>query len=130
MLKNKTLKEGTSGEIEICDTSCGVMETLLFFLYHDFVDKKKINSDLLKTADKYLVGGLVDVCVLHLSTNLTCKNALDVMVAAYQTNQKNLFDAAFKFAWENKGKLVKTDSWNEMLRNYPDLIAKAFSQSL
>ena len=130
MLKTKVLKEGSSGEIEICDTSSVVMETLLFFLYHDFVDKEKINSDLLKAADKYLVGGLVDVCVLHLSTNLTRENALDVLIAAYQTNQKTLFDAAFKFTWENKGKLVKTDSWNEMLRNYPDLIAKAFSQSL
>ena len=124
------MSEAISGEINVQYTSADVMENLLFFLYHDFVDKEKINSDLLKAADKYLVGGLVDVCVLHLSTNLTRKNALDVMVAAYQTNQKNLFDAAFKFAWENKGKLVKTDSWNEMLRNYPDLIAKAFSQSL
>ena len=32
------------------------------------------------------------------------------MVAAYLTDQKYLLDAAFKFAWDNKGKLVETHS--------------------
>ena len=52
------------------------------------------------------------------------------MVAAYLTDQKNLLDAAFKYAWDNKGKLVKTESWSEMVSHYPDLIGKAFSQSM
>ena len=46
------------------------------------------------------------------------------------TDQNNLLDASFKFVWENKGKLVKTESWSEMVGNYPDLIGKAFSQSM
>ena len=58
------------------------------------------------------------------------KNALDITVAAYLTDQKDLFDAAFKFAWDNKGKLVETESWSEMVSHYPDLIGKAFSQSM
>ena len=52
------------------------------------------------------------------------------MVAAYLTDQNNLLDASFKFVWENKGKLVKTETWTEMVSNYPDLIGKAFSQSM
>ena len=52
------------------------------------------------------------------------------MVAAYLTDQKDLLDAAFKFAWDNKGKLVETESWSEMVSHYPDLIGKAFSQSM
>ena len=52
------------------------------------------------------------------------------MVAAYLTDQKNLLDAAFKYAWDNKGKLVETESWSEMVSHYPDLIGKAFSQSM
>ena len=51
------------------------------------------------------------------------------MVAAYLTDQKYLLDAAFKFAWDNNGKLVETESWSEMVSHYPDLIGKAFSQS-
>jgi hypothetical protein len=58
------------------------------------------------------------------------ENALELMVAAYLTDQNSLLDASFKFVWENKGKLVKTDSWTEMVSNYPDLIGKAFSQSM
>ena len=35
--------------------------------------------------------------VFFLSNNLTLDNALDVMVIAYQTDQNDLLDAAFKF---------------------------------
>ena len=68
------MTEGISGEIKVQDTSADVMENLLFFLYHDFVDKTKISSDLLKIADKYLVQGLVDVCVEYLSSNFEFNN--------------------------------------------------------
>ena len=65
-----------------------------------------------------------------LSANLTLENALELMVATYLTDQNSLLEASFRFVWENKGKLVKTDSWAEMVSNYPDLIGKAFSQSM
>ena len=54
-----------------------------------------------------------------LSANLTLENALELMVAAYLTDQNSLLEASFRFVWENKGKLVKTDSWAEMVSNYP-----------
>ena len=74
--------------------------------------------------------GLKSVCSEHLSANLTLENALEVMIVAYLTDQKDLLDSAFKFVLLNKGKLIKTDSWDEMVKNYPDLIGKAFSQSM
>ena len=58
---------------------------------------------------------------------LTLKNALDVLIVAYQTNQNSLFEIAFEFAREKKGKL-KADKWNEMIRKHPTLIAKAMSR--
>ena len=99
-------------------------------MYNDIVDKKNVNCDLLKAANKYLMEGLKIICSEHLSANLTLENALEVMIVAYLTDQKALLDLTFKFALENKGKLIKTNSWNEMVKNYPDLIGKVFSQSM
>ena len=130
MLNDAAMVEEKTGQIEVIDITAEVMEDLLFFLYHDYVDKKKIDCHLLKAADKYNIRGLIRFCSEHLSNSLTLDNALDVMVIAYQTDQNDLLDAAFKFVLKNKGKLVKTDTWKEMVKTYPDLIGKAFSQSM
>ena len=105
MLNENPMIEGTSGQVEIPDFSSDTIENLLFFMYNSFVDKQKINSELLKAANKYLMDGLKNICCEYLSGNLTLKNALDVMVAAYLADQKELLDAAFKFAWDNKGSI-------------------------
>ena len=130
MLNDNPMIEGTSGEVHITDFTADVIENLLSFMYNDIVDKKNINCDLLKAANKYLMEGLKNICSAHLSANLTLENALEVMIVAYLTDQKDLLDSAFKFSLLNKGRLIKTDSWEEMVKNYPDLIGKAFSQSM
>ena len=130
MIKHNSAKEGFLPQIEDCDTPSETMKTLLYFLYNDKVEKKRINSDLLKAANKYLVEGLVDICAQYLMANLNLENALEAMIVAYHANQNALLDAAFKFACASKGKLVNTKAWQEMLKKYPDLIGKAFSQSM
>ena len=117
-------------QVEITDFTSNVIESLLFYMYNDFVHADKIDCDLLKAANKYLMEGLKNICSAHLSANLTLENALEVMIVAYLTDQKDLLDSAFKFSLLNKGRLIKTNSWEEMVKNYPDLIGKAFSQSM
>ena len=130
MIKHNPAKEGCIPQIEDCETSFETMKTLVYFLYNDKVEKKLINSGLLKAANKYLVEGLVDICAQYLMANLNLENALEAMIVAYHANQNALLDAAFKFACASKGKLVNTKAWQEMLKKYPDLIGKAFSQSM
>ena len=91
-------------QIEDCETLSETMKTLLYFLYHDKVEKKRIDSDLLKAANKYLVEALVDICAQYLIENLNLENALEAMIVAYHANQNTLLDAAFKFAYASKGK--------------------------
>ena len=127
LIENEGSFKEKSGEISIPDTSADTMEKVLFYMYHDTIDKSKIDFDLLKAADKYLMDNLVTYCLEHLESNLTLENALDIMMVSYQINQNSLFEAATNFVWNNKGKLTSTDSWNSMVRDHPDLIAKAFS---
>ena len=123
------LKHEKSEEITIHETSANTMKKILFFMYHESMDESKIDSELLQAADKYLMTGLVTICVKYLKSNLTLENALDVMIIAYQINQNSLLEAAFEYAQKNKGKM-KNDKWKEMSRNHPDLMTKCFNQVL
>ena len=115
-----------SKEITINETSANTMEKILFFMYHESMDESKIDSELLQAADKYLMEGLVALCVKHLRENLTLENTLDVMIVAYQINQNSLLTDAFQFTQKNKGKL-KAEKWKEMSRNHPELMTKCFN---
>ena len=67
MLNDNPMIEGTSGEVHITDFTADVIENLLSFMYNDIVDKKNINCDLLKAANKYLMEGLKNTCSEYLS---------------------------------------------------------------
>ena len=61
-----------------------------------------------------------------MKANLTLQNVLDVMIVAYQINQKSLLKDAFQFTQKNKG-IMKNEKWKQMERNHPDLIIKCFN---
>ena len=133
MLNNpgRKILESMNAEVRFDDVKPEVMETLIYFVYHDAIqDEMKINIDLLLAADKYKINGLIDVCAVYLEANLSLEIGLDVMISAYLTNQKSLFAAASNFVCENKGELVKSDFWKEMLDSKPELIGKAFSEAM
>jgi speckle-type POZ protein len=117
--------ESESGKVEIVDFKAKIVAKMVYFMYHDnLINKENVNSDLLILAEKYNIRGLINYCVKYLEENLSLENALDVLVSSHLTNQKRLFDAATKFAIENKGLLVKTESWKELLETNPKLANK------
>ena len=129
---NKSLTEEKTGimEIEETDISSDVMEELLYYFYHDKIDDiKKINLDLLVAADKYMVSGLLGECVEYLKSNLSDQNALDVLVTAEVTNQKDLFEAASRFVGKkNLGSLNKSSTFREMAKYNPTMFTRVFSK--
>ena len=131
MIKNKSLTENPPVimKIEEKDISSDTMEKLLYYLYHGKIkDTKMINLTLLIAADKYIVQDLLDECAKYFKSKLSLQNALDVLVAAEITNQKDLFEAASKFVRKNIGSLQKSSAYEEMLKNNPTLIARVFSK--
>ena len=115
MFLNMDMKEAKSGEMEINDISSETMETFLHYLYHEEVEEKVVDTNLLFAADKYNIAGLVEVCNEYLKSNLSVENCLDILLSAHLMNQKGLFRAASDFVYQNKGKLVRTTAWKEMV---------------
>ena len=117
--------ESESGEVKIVDFKAKTVANMVYFMYHDTVmNEENVDPDLLILAEKYNIRGLMNYCVKYFEENLSLENALDVLVSSHLTNKKRLFDAATKFAYENKGLLVKTESWKELLETNPKLANK------
>ena len=110
------MPEAKTGKVNIDDFNAGTVETMVYFLYNDNVlDEKMINPDLLRLAEKYNIKSLMDFCSEYLEENLSLENALDVLVTSHVTKKTGVFDNAAKFVCENRGHLIKTDSWKELL---------------
>merc|ERR1711981_788376 len=91
------MTESTSGVIKDKKTSANTMEALLYFMYNENLDENKITGDLLIAADYYNVSDLVSFCVNYLTENLTDKNAIEVMVSTYLTNQRESYQSACRY---------------------------------
>ena len=77
------------------------------------------NGALLRAAHKYNNVELMEYCTEYLKRNVSVENAMDILVSAHLTDQKDLFDVVSKFALKNSGKLVQTASWEELMKINP-----------
>ena len=100
MFNLESANEIKTRKVNINDFEPETIETMLSFLYFGkILDAEKITSDLLRLADKYDIVGLLEQITNYLQENLKVETALDIMVAAHQTNQKVLFDSSVKFLY-------------------------------
>ena len=124
------MAESISGEVEVTDTSEITMESLLYYIYHDELDDKKINEELLIAAEKYEVLGLVWICLNHLKENLNVNNAVNIFISSYLVDHKELFNLSTKFIVMHKGEVVEVDAWKEMEEKNPKLAFKLMKEAM
>ena len=125
--------EATSGKIEIIDISASAMENLLFYVYHEDIDGAKITGDLLVAANKYDISNLVNFCVKFLGDYLSEENVVDVMTAAFLTDQEELFELACKFIFKiriDNQNVVETEAWKKLQEEKPILAFKMLNKAL
>ena len=134
MILSGNSNEVTSGKIEITDASAITMKNLLFYIYHEDLheDDPKIIVDLLMAAEKYAISGLVNMCVTVLEESLSEKNVVDVMTAAFLTNQQDLFESACDFIFESRiGKqTIEIEAWKELEEKKPTLAFKMLKKAM
>ena len=130
MLMDSNMAESISGEVKVTDTSEITMESLLYYIYHDELDDEKINEELLIAAEKYEVLGLVWICLNHLKKNLNVHNAVNILIASYLVDHKELFNLATQFIVKHKGELVENGTWEEMKEKNPKLALKMLDAAM
>ena len=93
----------------------------------------KITGDLLVAANKYDVSDLVNYCVKFLGDNLSAENVVDVMIAAFLTDQEELFELARKFVFKisiDNQIVVETEAWKKLQEEKPILALKMLNKAL
>ena len=57
-------------------------------MYHDSLEESKIDCDLLKAADKYLMEGLVAICTNHFKSKLTLENVVEASPGIFSASEE------------------------------------------
>ena len=129
--------EATSGKIEITDASATTMENLLFYIYHEDLHVENyakiiVDFNLLIAAVKYAISDLVNMCVKILKEKLSEENVVDVMTAAFLTDQEDLFELAYEFIFKSRiGKqTVGVEAWKELKEKKPTLAFQMLEKAM
>ena len=118
------LKADDSGTLKINDISAETMEAFLRFVYKDELFNEDITCNLLIAADKYNQRRLVNICVKHLKKGINADNVMEITTTAYLINNDDLLKEASKFIFHNRGTIQKTELWDQIKVQHPELVAK------
>jgi BTB/POZ domain len=119
MFKEGT-KEHHDNYVNIEDIDSDVFEVFLRFLYSGQVDQlDEMCFDLFTAADKYDVQPLRNICIQHMSDNISVDNAVEVLALAERHSIEPTKSLALQFIKANIADVVKTDSWASLLVNHP-----------
>ena len=118
MFKEGT-KEHEDNYVNIEDIDSDVFDVFLRFIYSGQVDHlDEMCLDLLVAADKYDVQPLKEICVQHMTKNISVENAVDVLALAGLYDVEPIKLQAQKFITNNMAGVMKTKSWNTLLGMY------------
>ena len=84
-------------------------------------------------ANKYDISDLVNFSVKFLGDNLSAENVVDVMIAAFLTDQEDLFDLARKFVFKisiDNQIVAETEAWKKLQEEKPILAFKMLNKAL
>ena len=84
-------------------------------------------------ANKYDISDLVNFSVKFLGDNLSAENVVDVMIAAFLTDQEELFELARKFVFKisiDNQIIVETEAWKKLQEEKPILAFKMLNKAL
>ena len=121
-------------QVPFCEEKSVQLFRVAFFR-RDFLQNPyfKITGDLLVAANKYDISDLVNFSVKFLGDNLSEENVVDVMIAAFLTDQEELFKSACKFIFKIKidGKnVVETEAWKQLKEEKPILALKMLNKAM
>ena len=108
-------------------------KTVLTFFYHNRIESTKIDCQLFRAANFFLVPELFKICSQYLEENLNVWNVIEIMITADKINGSNneckfLLDVCTKFIKNHGEKLRKPQNWDEVVSNCSQL--KALSKAL
>jgi hypothetical protein len=120
--ENKDVLEGT---LEITDISLATLRRMLHYLYTRLVPHGKNNQELLIAADKYEIRGLIDWCIVKLTSEINTDNVCEYLILADSLSHiaNSLKKRCIQVILQNSSHIENRKGWEE-LKQHVDLFAE------
>lgn len=123
--------EAETGVVTVTDNSVTAVRGLLEFMYTGKVENLNEKAEeLLVIAEKYDVLNLKIICEESLIGNLSFDNVCRLLVLADLHSAANLKNSCFDFVCENRKRVVKLISWEDLKLFAPNLATDALEWTI
>ena len=120
MFTSQGFEDVKSNSTEMKDFAEKTVEDFLKFIYCENLLKEDFTPELLLMAEKYNVENLTQRCQATLIETLNSENALEVLKAAFLTNQDSLMKKARDFLYKKPSILISNE-WCRIMKAHPSL---------
>ena len=124
MLDNSNFKETQNGIMTIKETLPETIKAFKRIFYDKIIEEKDLNVDLMLFANQYDIKPLVDLCTDHLGKSFTKDNVIEIVDAAFKTDDEELLKKAIHFIQLNVEDFQKDITWKDYMKSNPDCSAK------
>ena len=124
MLDNPHFKETQNGIMTIKETLPETIKAFKRIFYDNIIEEKDLNVDLMLFANQYNIKILVDLCRDKLENYFTKENIIEIVDAAFKTDDEDLLKKAIHFIQLNVEDFQKDIAWKDYMKSNPDCSAK------
>ncbi len=128
MILSNNSAEAKENVLKMTDAEPGAVRVFLKYLYTDRLELPRescgegdlaLAANVLKLAHKYDVPLLAAKCSAYMLENMCQENASDILRLARKFGLRELEERAKHFVTEEAGKVIKTESWKELVMADP-----------
>ena len=119
------MRESKQSEITIIDASYRIFYSIIQYLYGCLNIQSDILIDLLRTANRYLITKLCELCVKLIALELTQTNILSVLIVAEDCSLYSLKRECLSFI---RSKYILTHYPSTLVAKFGFVLSKDFTQ--
>ena len=127
-------KEKKTRIVDVTDIEPDVFEELLHYIYTGKVPSKQMEEvavELLAAADKYQLEKLKKACGNYLSYGMSPENCIKLLLLVDKNNPSYyLKEKAVEYIRQNRGQVVKTESWKNLAKEKPSFVVSIMEMLL
>ena len=123
------MSEKNSGVVDIVDLDPNILEQFLLYLYSGKIEEMCMDTafELYKTAEKYAVHSLKQLCVSYILDKMEIDNVCKILLFADQYGDANLLDNAITFAADVLDSIQFTE-WKDFAFKFPTVAVKVYAK--
>lgn len=129
---NVPIQENIKNSLDIKDCDPKTVKNFIEYIYNDDLDDDSgfANTELLILSERFNFDQLKLKCELAISKTLDLSNAVKLLSIASIYSARTLLKSCAGFIGKNKGVLIDSEDWNQMVKTNPQALEDLYRESL